>query len=341
MAGKRSRLTADDIHGAWGIIPTPAKPNASDWRAQDTVDLDETARAVEALIAAGIDGILSLGTFGEGSTLTWDEKRDFMSTVVATARGRVPFFGGTTSLNTRETVRQTQAARDIGVDGTMLGVPMWCQADVPTAVQFYRDIAEACPDTAICIYANPEAFKFDFPRPFWAQVAQIPQVVSSKYLGIANIVADLRLTKGRIRFLPTDSNYYATARIDPENCTAFWTGGAVCGPAPVIRLRDEIKKAKASGNWRAAKEIADAISAALAPLFPMGSFAEFSKYNVGLEKARMNEAGWMTAGPCRPPYHLVPEVYLEGARQSGRLWAKLHAELSAARPEQRLAAAAH
>jgi trans-o-hydroxybenzylidenepyruvate hydratase-aldolase len=332
MAVTRSRLEVGDIHGAWAIIPTPAKPNASDWRAEDTVDLDEAARAVEALIAAGVDGILSLGTFGECATLTWDEKRAFIGTVVETIRGRIPFFGGTTSLNTRETVRQTQAAREIGIDGTMLGVPMWCHADVPTAVQFYRDVAEACPDVAICIYANPEAFKFDFPRPFWAQVAQIPQVVSAKYLGIANIVADLRLTKGRIRFLPTDSNYYATARIDPENCTAFWTGGAVCGPAPVIRLRDEVKKATTTGDWRAAKEIADGISAALAPLFPKGSFAEFSKYNVGLEKARMNEAGWMVAGPSRPPYHLVPEDFLEGARQSGRLWAKLHAQYSGAQP---------
>ncbi len=189
-------------------------------------------------------------------------------------------------------------------------------------------MAEACPEVAICVYANPEAFKFDFPRPFWAQVASIPQVVSAKYLGIANIVADLRLVKGRIRFLPTDSNYYACARIDPENCTAFWTGGAACGPAPALRLRDEIKKAKASGDWRAAKEVADAISAALGPLFPKGSFAEFSKYNVGLEKARMDAAGWMKAGPPRPPYHVVPEEYLENARQSGRLWAKLHADLS-------------
>jgi trans-o-hydroxybenzylidenepyruvate hydratase-aldolase len=339
MALKQSLMEVGDVHGAWAIIPTPAKPNASDWRAEDTVDLDETARVVEALIATGIDGILSLGTFGECATLTWDEKRAFISTVVETARGRVPFFGGTTSLSTRETVRQTRAARDIGIDGTMLGVPMWCQADVPTAVQFYRDIAEACPDVAICVYANPEAFKFDFPRPFWAQMAQIPQVVSSKYLGIANIVADLRLTKGRIRFLPTDTNYYASARIDPENCTAFWTGGAVCGPAPVIRLRDEVKKAKATGDWRAAKEIADGISAALGPLFPKGSFAEFSKYNVGLEKARMNEAGWMVAGPCRPPYHLVPQDFLEGARQSGRLWAKLHAQYGGWQPSKIAAAA--
>ncbi len=31
----------------------------------------------------------------------------------------------------------------------------------------------------------------------------------------------------------------------------------------------------------------------------------------------------MKAGPVRPPYHLCPEPYLEGARQSGRMWAEL------------------
>src|SRR5882762_7678801 len=147
---KRDLLTVGDIHGAWAIMPTPGKPDASDWRAEDTVDLDETARIVEALIAAGIDGILSLGTFGECSTLTWDEKRAFMAAVVETARGRVPYFGGTTSLNTRETVRQTRAAFDFGVDGTMLGPPMWCYPDLATTIQFYKDVAASCPDMAIC-----------------------------------------------------------------------------------------------------------------------------------------------------------------------------------------------
>src|SRR5687767_10772735 len=126
MRQKNARLTVSDIQGAWAILATPAKAGASDWRAQDTVDLDETARVVEALIAAGINGLLSLGTFGECSTLTWEEKRSFMATVVETVRGRIPYFGGTTSLNTRETIRQTKAALDLGVDGTMLGPPMWC-----------------------------------------------------------------------------------------------------------------------------------------------------------------------------------------------------------------------
>lgn len=323
------QLSAKDIQGVWVILPTPAKENASSWREENTVDLDETARVVEALIASGIDGLLSLGTFGECATLTWEEKRTFMATVVETTRGRVPYFGGTTSLNTRETIRQTCAALDLGVDGTMLGLPMWCYPDLPTALQFYRDVAEACPEGAICVYANPEAFKFEFPRPFWAQITQIPQVIAAKYVGIATIEADLRLVKGRVRLLPNDGAYYAAARISPEECVGFWTGGALCGPAVSTRLRDTVAAAKRSGDWTAAKEMSDGIAAASARLFPNGSFADFSKYNIGLEKARMNAAGWMKAGPCRPPYHLIPEPYLEGARESGRLLAKLHQKIVA------------
>lgn len=323
---RKRLLSVDEVQGAWAILPTPAKPNASDWRANDTVDLDETARVVEQLIASGVNGILSLGSLGECATLTWDEKRAFMATLVEAARGRVPVFGGTSSLSTRESVRQTREARNLGVDGVMIGPPMWCAPDVPTAVQFYRDLAEACPDLAICVYANHEAFKFEFPRPFWAQVAEIPQIITAKYLGVGALVPDLNLSRKKIRFLPIDADYYAAARIDPEFCTAFWTSGAVCGPQPVIRLRDEVIKAKRTGDWSQAKAVTDAIGKTYQTLFPLGSFKEFSVYNIGLEKARMDEAGWMKAGPCRPPYTIVPESYLEGARESGRRWAALHRE---------------
>ena len=327
MNKNKERLAASDIQGMWAILATPAKDNASDWRAENTVDLDETARIVNALIKAGVNGSLSLGTFGECATLTWEEKRAFMATVVDTVAGRVPYFAGTSSLNTRETVRQTRAGADIGIDGTMLGPPMWCYPDLATTLQFYRDIAEACPDVAICVYANPEAFKFDFPRPFWAQIVQVPTVVAAKIVGIATIEADLRLTKGQIRLMPVDGSYYAAARIAPEECTAFWTGGALCGPAVQLRLRDTVATAKKDGDWSAAKEISGAIAAASAKLIPNGNFAEFSKYNIGLEKARINAAGWMNAGPCRPPYHLVPENYLVGARESGKMLADLHAKI--------------
>ena len=323
MTRRKNRVRVEEVAGAWAIIPTPSRANASDLDAVDTVDLDEAARVAEALVQSGVDGILTLGTLGEGATLSWDEKRAFMATVAETVRGRVPYFGGTTAMGTAEVVRQTRAAHDLGVDGTMLGLPMWCKLDTANAVQFYRDVAQACPEMAICVYANPEAFKFEFPRPFWAQVAEIPQVVAAKYLNVAQLFTDLRLTKGRIRFLTTDGDHYAAARIDPENCTGFWSSGAACGPAVVTKLRDEVRAAKASGDWSGAKALTHDIKAALAPLFPGGNYAEFAKYNIALEKARVDAAGWMKAGPCRRPYQIAPEGYLEGAQQAGRMWAAL------------------
>lgn len=332
MPGKL--ISPADIKGAWAIIPTPATDNASDWRAADTVDVDEAARVVDGLIEAGIDGILSMGTLGEAATLTHSEKISFMRAIVDAARGRVPIFVGTTALNTRDTVALTREALDIGADGTMLGLPMWCAPALDVAVQFYRDVAEAVPDMNIAVYANPEAFKFDFPRAFWAQVAQIPQVVTAKYIGIGTLLPDLAAVQGNIKLLPIDFDYYAAARMD-DGVDAFWSSGAVCDPRVTMALRDLVAGARASGDWEAARQFQRRLGPTAATLFPNGSFKEFSTYNIGLEKARMDAAGWMRAGPVRPPYHLVPEPFLDGARKSGIAWAELGQALAAEAAEAR------
>ena len=135
-------------------------------------------------------------------------------------------------------------------------------------------------------------------------------------------------SRQQIRFLPIDIAYYSAARIDPDFFKAFWTSGAVCGPAPSIELRDRIASAAETGDWSRAQLIAGEIAQSFATLFPNDSFQDFSMYNISLEKARMDAAGWMVAGPCRPPYHITPEPYLEGARESGRRWAVLHENYS-------------
>jgi trans-o-hydroxybenzylidenepyruvate hydratase-aldolase len=240
----------------------------------------------------------------------------------------VPIFVGTTTLNTRDTIAHTRFAADLGADGTMLGIPMWCAPSVETAVRFYKDVAEACPDMAIVVYANPEAFKFSFPPSFWAAVASIPQVIAAKYIGISGLPQNIALTKRRIRLLPLETDYYAAARIDPEFCTAFWSSGALCGPKVSIALRDAVAKARQTGDWNAACRLSEEMNKSITTLFPHGSFAEFSMYNIGIVKERVNAAGWMKAGPARPPYHVMPEEVREGAHIAGRRWAELAKKLS-------------
>lgn len=320
---QKKLMTVDEVQGAWAIIPTPATDDASDWRVENTVDLDATAQAVEGLIEAGIDGILTLGTLGECGALSWNEKKAFMAAVAETARGRVPVFGGTTTLSTRETIDQTRAAQDLGMNGTMVGPPMWNTPDTDMAVRFYRELGEAVPGMAICVYANPYVFKYDFPRPFWAQVADIPQVIMAKVAGYATLLADLRLSRGNIRLMPIDAEYFGAARLAPEQCTAFWSSSAACGPAPAIALRDLVVRAKADGDWSAAETLSQEIGAAVLPIVCYGDMAAFQVHNVALEKGRMNAAGWMKAGPNRPPYHLVPERIAGFARTGGELWKEL------------------
>jgi len=323
VGNRSSRLTVEDVNGAWAIIPTPAIESGGDWRTEDSVDYDEVAKAVTGLIEAGVDGIMCQGTFGEGASMTWAEKKKMTEVMVDAAAGRVPIFAGVTTLNTRETIMQLKHARDIGADGTMLGLPMWQEIDVPGAVQFYKDVAAAVPEMAICVYANPEAFKFSFPTPFWAQVAVVPQVVSCKYINIAQLQLHTLVSRKQIRFLPLEFDHKDAARMDPEFHTAFWSPCACTGPELTIYWRDIVKDAVNSGDWSKPDELYPRLMSVLSNLFPPGGFPEFSRYNIQLEKERINAAGWMNAGPCRPPYNSAPESYLAGARLAGTGWAEL------------------
>ena len=89
MARRQDRLTVEDVNGAWAIIPTPAIETGDQWQTEDSVDYDEIARAVDGLIESGVDAIMSQGTFGEGATLTWEEKKKMMEVMVETSAGRV------------------------------------------------------------------------------------------------------------------------------------------------------------------------------------------------------------------------------------------------------------
>jgi trans-o-hydroxybenzylidenepyruvate hydratase-aldolase len=323
QAKQTPELSAADIAGAWAIIPTPATADAGSLEAANTVDVEETTRVVEALIDSGVDGILSLGTLGECAALSWPEKQDFIKAMVDAARGRVPVFAGTTSLSTRETIQQSREAQRIGVDGVMVGPPMWNRPDTSIAVDFFRDLGEAVPGLALCVYANDAVFRYSFPPAFWAGVANVPQVVMAKTVVGANHLRNVDAARGRIRLLPIDAEYYAAARVDPTRTVAFWSSSAACGPAPVIALRDTVAKAKENGDWTAALQLHREINEALLPVIAYGDKATFEIYNVALERGRMAEAGWMRTGPHRPPYSSVPEKIAQFAREGGAAWAEL------------------
>lgn len=314
--------------------PTPSLPNAGDLNTRETVNVDETERMIRTLLASGVDSIATNGTLGEMATLTLDEWKTFSRVVAETVRRHnpdFPLFIGATTLNTRDTIDHIRYLRDLGVPGVLLGRPMWTEMTPSTMVSFYRDVAEAVPDMAICVYDNTAAFRGVIPTSVYAALAEIPQVVAVKYAGGAAIGFryhnDLRAVKGRIRLFPIECIWHFAYGLYGDEVPGCWSTTATCGPEPVLYLRDMLFQ----GNTEEARWIAERMLWAHETFLVGRDFPEFARYNIQLERLRYQAAGYIQPGPSRPPYvmELLPEAYREDTLEHVRRWRQLTDEVKA------------
>jgi trans-o-hydroxybenzylidenepyruvate hydratase-aldolase len=303
-------LTVADIRGVYVLPPTPCKEDAGGWDATDSVDLDETARMTEMLIQPGVTGLGLFGTTGEGHSLLWEEKVACAATVVEAAAGRVQIFAGATSLGTREVIRQMRGLRDVGVDGALVGLPLWQTPTVENAVQFYADLSEAVPDLPVMVYSNSWFFKSKFPPEFWAGVAErAPGVIASKNThGFDHYLEEIEAVDGRINLMPGEFGVFQAWRLVGSGVTAIWSTQAALGPEPSVALMAAID----SGD----KDAVEAVIAdfeAVPPYAPPGAMRnrdltdDFARYNTQVAKYRLNVSGVIKAGPLRPPYCDLPD----------------------------------
>ena len=313
-------LTAKDIRGVCVMIPTPCKPGHDGWDATDSVDLDEAARMIEALIQGGIGSIAACGTTGECAALLWEEKRAFVGTIAQLNRKRVPVFAGATALGTKEVVRQMRGLKDIGADGAFVGLPLWQTPTIENSVRFFADLSEAVPDVPVMIYSNSMFFKSNFPTPFWQGVAKnAPTVITTKVTyGIGTLLDDVRVAGQRINFMPGQNNTYAAYKMLRAKVTAIWSTSAAMGPEPVVALMNAIlsdDEKKVDQIWEDMRTVP--------PFMPAGRSEEFPKYNAQSEKLRFNASGYVKCGPSRAPYRDLPDAWKTQNEQHGRGWAEL------------------
>ena len=323
MAWKASRmLTANDIRGVYAIMPTPARADAARPDAVDTVDLAETARLADQMIADGVDGLIALGTTGECATLTSKEYRTVVDCLLTTVRGRVPIFIGSSTLGTHETVERAKFARAQKADGTLLGLPMWQPMPPEPAARFYAGVGEALPDFPIMVYANSNAFRNDFGVEFWRHVAALaPTVTSAKFLN-AEIVAEcIAVSHGRINFLPNDGRAPAFYKAAPESLTAVWSTTSSMGPQPVIAMMRAIEAGDAERIEAIAADLRHLTRTRSTPI--TRNDALFAQVNIQMEKLRFEAAGYCKPGPTRPPYDWMPDDLAEASRRMQcRRWSR-------------------
>lgn len=314
---KQPKVTGPQMRGIMAYPPTPALPGAERVDATDTVDLAETEWMIRTLIADGVDSIALNGTLGECATLTLDEWKAFAACAqesAESARPGFPLFIGATTLNTRDTVARMRYLADLGVTGTLLGRPMWGNMVGPVMEHFYRDVAEAVPELAIVVYDNTAAFGGVIPRSVYRTLVELPQVVAVKYAGGQSVGFryhnDMAHTGTSFPLMPIETDWFAAWEMYGEELVGMaWSSTTACGPAPVLALRDALRENRTDD----ARWLTERLRWAHEPFLVGQDFMEFAKFNIPLEKIRVNEAGYIHVGKCRPPYRedLVPDKHVQ------------------------------
>lgn len=161
---------------AWhGVFPAAT----TQFHEDQSLNIQGTLDHLEAMIKAGIHGLIMLGTVGENCSLEAAEKRDVLRAVVEHVGGRIPVLAGVAEYTTRLACRFAADAEQLGVDGLMVLPGMVYKADARENLAHFRAVAAAS-DLPIMIYNNPVSYRVDILPAEFAELADEPKFVAIK-----------------------------------------------------------------------------------------------------------------------------------------------------------------
>lgn len=178
-----------------GVLPAITTPFNTD----GSVDHAFLAKHVGIMMEAGSSGIVPLGSLGETATLSFDEKKAVLQTVVksvadfakrtgrdsaatapaatapaaiaANVTAAVPtVIPGVAALSTAEAVAFAKMAKDVGCGGLMVLPPYVYTSDWREMKHHVSQVIAAT-DLPCMLYNNPIAYKTDFLPPQVAELA--------------------------------------------------------------------------------------------------------------------------------------------------------------------------
>src|SRR5215510_7243300 len=123
------------FRGTFTALVTPFRNGA--------IDVSAFEKLVEAQLAAGISGVVAIGTTGESPTLSHEERQQVIQFAVAKANKCCIVLAGTGSNSTQHAVADTRLAEKLGVDGALLVAPYYNKLSQEGLFRHFKSIADA------------------------------------------------------------------------------------------------------------------------------------------------------------------------------------------------------
>ena len=122
----------------YGVIP----PVSTIFDQELKLDRQGMGKLIDFLIESGVNGLFFLGSGGEFSQMSFEERKEVAEFATKYVGGRVPVLIGTGGTNTREIIALNQHAKSVGADGVVIINPYYWPLTDENLFAHYSEIAE-------------------------------------------------------------------------------------------------------------------------------------------------------------------------------------------------------
>jgi len=280
------------------------------------IDYAALRQLLQYHVEAGTDNLCILGTTGEASVLTMDERAQVLKVAVQECKGQMPILVGTGTIDPTHVREMTQQAADLGCDASLVTTPYYVKPPQRCLIQHMVTAAEHY-GLPVVIYNVPGRTAVNMLDESIAVAAQHPNVVAVKdATGDLARVATLKaeLAKQNV----DDDDFLLYSGDDGTSMDYILGGGDGCisvtanvAPNAMHRLVEACR----AGDAAQAAEINGPLRALHQKLF-----VESNPIPVKWAVQRM---GLANSAWCRPPLDAMDPVYApdveDALRQAGLL----------------------
>lgn len=159
------------FRGSYVALVTP-------FDAKNRVDTKKLQELVRWHIEEGTDGIVCIGTTGESTTLSPQDRIKVMRACLDAAERKIPVIAGTGTCDTKQTVRLTEQAQRLGLDGCLVVVPYYNKPTQRGCVRHFEEVSKV--GFPIVVYDNPGRSVVALQPKTIAAIGEFPNVMAIK-----------------------------------------------------------------------------------------------------------------------------------------------------------------
>ncbi len=199
-------------------------PTISAFDQNQKLDFEANKRVIDFLIKSGVDGLVPLGSTGEFTAFSFEERKTLIELYAKQADGRVDVLAGSASMDFNETVKLTDFIHSLGLKGALVLMPYYFGANQENIYEYYSTLASKT-KCSIYIYNYPGRTTCDIAPETILRLLKNHKNIK----GIKDTVGDVAHTKTLAKIVLKEfGDFEIYSGYDDQFCDNITYGGAGC-----------------------------------------------------------------------------------------------------------------